>query len=439
MRHLLLFLSLFGYVVAPAQVQRNAPNILILLADDLGWNDVGYRNAKRVTPVINQLAKEGIELQRFYTYPVCSPARAALLSGIMPRRFGIVDVMGPGQQGIPKTVVTLPAKLKSLGYQTSLIGKWHLGNNNGPMTYGFDHFYGFLSAELDYFKHTDKRGKPDWQRDGKQIEEAGYTTYLFADDAVKQIKARDKSQPFFLEVAFNAPHIDLAAPPELIEKHKADGLYGAVVEGLDIGIGRVLAVLDEQGIRNNTIVIFCSDNGAPQRSGSNLPLNNFKATIYEGGIRTPAIVRWPGHTPTRVATQHAVAMNDLYPTLLHAIGSPLAADAKLDGVSQWQAISSGKAIERTPFLIASHDIALFDGDWKLMEFGDGKRSLYNLSKDISETKDEWSKQPELAAKLGAKLDEIKKGLPAAGDRQMGGPGGGKKGGGKGPGGKGAAK
>ena len=121
MRHLLLFLSLFGYVVAPAQVQRNAPNILILLADDLGWNDVGYRNAKRVTPVINQLAKEGIELQRFYTYPVCSPARAALLSGIMPRRFGIVDVMGPGQQGILKTVGTLPTKLKSLGYQTSLI------------------------------------------------------------------------------------------------------------------------------------------------------------------------------------------------------------------------------------------------------------------------------------------------------------------------------
>ncbi|MEI6460472.1 MAG: sulfatase-like hydrolase/transferase [Verrucomicrobiota bacterium] len=439
MRHLLIFLSLGCFVAAQAQVQRNAPNILILLADDLGWNDVGYRNPKRVTPVINKLAKEGLDLQRFYTYPVCSPARAALLSGIMPRRFGIVDVMGPGQQGIPKTAVTLPAKLKSLGYQTSLIGKWHLGNNNAPTTYGFDHFYGFLSAELDYFKHTDKRGKPDWQRDGKQIEEVGYTTYLFADDAVKQIKARDKSRPFFLQVAFNAPHVDLAAPAELIEKHKSDGLYGAVVEGLDIGIGRVLAALDEQGIRNNTLVIFCSDNGAPQRSGSNLPLNNFKATIYEGGIRTPAIVRWPGHTPVGVATQHAVAMNDLYPTLLHAIGLPLGPDAKLDGVSQWQAISSGKPIERTSFLIASHDIALFDGDWKLIEFGDGKRSLYNLSTDISETKDEWAKQPELAAKLGAKLDELKKGLPAAPDRQMGGPGGGKKGGGKGTGGKGATK
>jgi len=252
-----LLLSLLTVLVcAPeAAAQAPKPNIVVLIADDMGWNDVGTRNPKMVTPNLVKLAKDGAELQRFYGYPVCSPARAGLLTGVLPRRLGLVNIIMPGQAGITKATPTLPSKLKAAGYATSLIGKWHLGNQNPATAVGFDHFYGFMGGEVDYLKHTDMRGKPDWQRDGKQIEESGYTTYLFADEASKQIRNRDKAKPFYLQVAFNAPHVDLAAPEDLVVKHKSDGLYGAVVEGLDIGIGRILTTLDEQGLGDNTLVI----------------------------------------------------------------------------------------------------------------------------------------------------------------------------------------
>jgi len=430
MRLLVSLLACLAFI--PDIAAQNAkPNIVVIVADDLGWNDIGTRNAKIVTPNLVKLAKDGVELQRFYGYPVCSPARAGLLTGVLPRRLGLVNIIMPGQAGITKATPTLPAKLKSAGYATSLIGKWHLGNQNPPAAVGFDHFYGFMGAELDYIKHTDKRGKPDWQRDGKQIEESGYTTYLFADDASKQIRNRDKTKPFFIEVAFNAPHIDLAAPEDLVAKHKSDGLYGAVVEGLDIGIGRILTTLDEQGLRDNTLVIFVSDNGAPRPTGSNAPLRGYKASVDEGGIRTPAIVRWPKRVPAGVKLDQPIAIIDLFPSIAAALNLPLTADLKIDGVNQWPAISGGKTLPRPAFLVASADIALFDGDWKLIETNAGQRTLYNLKADISEAKDLLSAQPELAAKLGAQLDSLKKDLPAYSGGSIGPGGGGKGGKGKG--------
>jgi arylsulfatase A-like enzyme len=271
------------------------------------------------------------------------------------------------------------------------------------------------------------RGKPDWQRDGKQIEESGYTTYLFADEASKQIRNRDKARPFFLQVAFNAPHIDLAAPEDLVAKHKSDGLYGAVVEGLDIGIGRILATLDEQGLRDNTLVIFVSDNGASRRNGSNAPLRGYKSSVDEGGIRTPAIVRWPKRVPAGVKLDQPIAIIDLFPSIAAALNLPLTAELKLDGVNQWPAIAGGKTLPRPAFLVASADIALFDGDWKLVETNAGQRTLYNLKADVSEAKDLLAAQPELAAKLGAQLDTLKKDLTAysAGGIGKGGAKGGK--------------
>lgn len=427
----LLFSLLACLVFIPdASAQAIRPNIVVLMADDLGWNDVGTRNAKMVTPNLVKLAKDGVELQRFYGYPVCSPARAGLLTGVLPRRLGIVNIIMPGQAGITKATPTLPAKLKSAGYATSLIGKWHLGGQNPATAVGFDHFYGFMGAEVDYLKHTDKRGKPDWQRDGKPIEESGYTTYLFADEASKQIRNRDKSRPFYLQVAFNAPHIDLAAPEDLVAKHKSDGLYGAVVEGLDIGIGRILATLEEQGLRDNTLVVFLSDNGAPRPTGSNAPLRGYKASVDEGGIRTPAIVRWPKRVPAGVKLDQPIAIIDLFPTIVAAANLPSTAELRLDGINQWPAIAGGKTLPRPPFLVASADIALFDGDWKLVENNAGQRALYNLRADVSETKDLLAAQPELATKLGAQLDALKKDLPAYQGGSIG-PGAGKGGKGKG--------
>ena len=415
-----------------ATAQTTKPNVVIIIADDLGWNDIGTRNPKIVTPNLVKLAKEGVELQRFYGYPVCSPARAGLLTGVLPRRLGLVNIIMPGQAGITKATPALPAKLKSAGYTTSLIGKWHLGNQNPSSAVGFEHFYGFMGGEVDYLKHTDMRGKLDWQRDGKQIEESGYTTYLFADEASKQIRNRDKAKPFFLQVAFNAPHVELAAPEDLVAKHKSDGLYGAVVEGLDIGIGRILTTLDEQGLRDNTLVIFVSDNGAPRRTGSNAPLRGYKGSVDEGGIRTPAIVRWPKRVPAGVKLDQPIAIIDLFPSIAAALNLPLNAELKIDGVNQWPAIAGGKTLPRPPFLVASSDIALFDGDWKLVETNAGQRALYNLKADISEAKDLLVTQPEQAAKLGAQLDILKKDLPAYSGGNIG-PGGGKGGKGKGKG------
>ena len=399
-------------VLADAQQPSSPPNVLLIIADDLGWNGVSYHNPKMVTPALAQLAKEGVQLERFYGYPVCSPARSALLTGMMPRRFGLTDVVGPGQQGIPKGTPTLASTLQSAGYRTSLIGKWHLGTNPGPLGYGFDHFYGFLGPEIDYFTHLNQRGVIDWARDGKTVEEKGYSTTLIADEAIAQLKQRDRLKPFYMQVAFNAPHTPLAAPAELIAKYKSDALYTAVIEGLDIGIGRILASLDEQGLRANTVVIFCSDNGATRRFSPNTPLSFGKGTVQEGGIRVPAIVRWPGKVAAGVLSQQPVAAHDLFPSLLAALSLPIPEKIKFDGSNQWPALSTGKTLPRPAFLIAAQDIAFFDGDWKIIESSDGKRSLYNLRTDLGESKDLLASQPELAAKLGAKLDALKQGLPA---------------------------
>ncbi len=401
---------------ASPSTRPSSPNVLILLADDLGWNGVGFHSPKAPTPNLNRFAQEGLELQRFYSYPVCSPARAALLTGQMPRRFGLADVIGPQQAGLPKGGVTLPSVFKSAGYQTSLIGKWHLGNVNPPTQIGFDHFYGFVGPEVDYFKHTNQRGVVDWQRDGKTLQEEGYSTYLIADEAIRQLKQRDPARPFLIEVAFNAPHVPLAAPADLVAKHKTDGIYWAVIEGMDLAIGRVLTALDEQGLRENTIVLFYSDNGAARRDSAvdNAPLSFGKGTVYEGGIRTPCVIRWPGQVPAGAVTQQPVSGQDWLATLAAAAGVPLPSEAKLDGTSQWSALHTGKIVPREPFLIAAYDVALIDGDWKLIEWAsDGEHSLMNLKDDVGEKVDEYVRRGDIGKRMLAKLTELKKDLPEA--------------------------
>ena len=392
------------------------PNILLVVVDDLGWAGVGYHAKSMVTPNLNKLAGEGTELSRFYVYPVCSPTRVALLTGQMPRRFDVLSALQGAEPGMPNGLLTIPSVFKTAGYQTSLIGKWHVGKATTPQQNGFDHFYGFLNAEVDYYKHTGRNGRIDWQRDGKTVTEEGYTTYLLADEAVRQIKSRDKATPFYFQVCLNAPHDPLSAPGDLVEKHKGKGekpgLYAAVVEAMDIGIGRVIDALDAENVRDNTIVVFFSDNGAAPRDGaSNAPLRFGKGSVYEGGIHTPALIRWPGKVAAGGVLTQPVCVQDLFPTLAAAAGVPMLRDAKIDGRSQWPAIAQGRRTEREPFLIASFDTALIDGDWKLIAFQDGKRSLFDLKADLAEQADQFSKQPDIAARLGAKLDTLKKDLP----------------------------
>lgn len=400
----------------PASPNRHAagPNILILVADDLGWGDVGFHGGKIPTPSLDRLTKEGTDLQRFYAYPVCSPTRAALLSGQMPRRFGVTDVMGQGQS-LPTGLVTLPGTLRKAGYSTSLIGKWHLGKNTSvPAQHGFDHFYGFLGPQIDYYNHTNPRGSVDWQRDGTTVSEEGYSTRLIADEAIKQIDQSEPIKPFFIQVCFNAPHVPQSAPEEVVAKYKSLGTRAtgaAVIDELDAAIGRILTTIDQQQLRENTIVVFFSDNGASRQLGSNGPLRAGKGTLYEGGIRTPCVIRWPGQVPAGIPNKQPVAVQDLFPTLLAAAG--VKNEASLDGVSQWPSIHGGRIEKRPAFAIATSDIALIDGDWKLIERGTGERSLYHLSADISESKDESGGQPEIAARLASQLAILKKDLPAA--------------------------
>ena len=400
---------------------------MVVIADDLGWGDVGFHQGAIPTPNLDRLAKDGVELQRFYVYPVCSPTRAAFLTGQMPRRFGITYPLGPREPGLPSGLPTLPRTLQSVGYQTWLVGKWHVGTRSPPRQSGFDHFYGFLGPEVDYFKHTGRNGALDWQRNGQTVEEQGYSTSLFADEAIRLLEQRDVTRPFFLEVAFNAPHFPLSAPEEYLAKYAhlppRSATYAAVVDALDASIGRILAVLDKQGLRGHTLVVFFSDNGAGGQGGSNRPFRAGKDTVFEGGIHTPCMMRWPGHLKAGTVTHLPLAAEDLFPTLAGAVGVPVSEASKLDGKNLWEPLHRGRVQDRGSFVIAGADCAILDGDWKLIETADGKRSLYQLAKDPGETMDLFTQDSEIAQHLGAKLAEVKKDLPAVRARPRRGPGG----------------
>jgi arylsulfatase A-like enzyme len=424
---ILILAAVIGHTsISMAQSHTNAPNILVFVVDDLGWGDVAYHKGHIPTPHLDRLASEGVDLQRFYVYPVCSPTRAAFLTGQMPRRFGIADVVGP-MQNLPEGLTTLPGTLRSAGYQTSLIGKWHLGRTNTPQKNGFDHFYGFLGPQIDYFKHTNQRGEPDWQRDGTPVNEDGYSTFLIADEAIRQLEKRDVAKPFFMEVAFNAPHFPLSAPDDLIAKYKkmppAEATYLAVVDALDASIGRILASLDKQGLRDSTLVVFFSDNGASAREGgSNGPFRAGKGTVFEGGIRTPCLMRWPSHLKAGTVSLQPLSVQDLFPTLVGAAGSSLKAETKLDSTNLWDALRGGSIQERGTFVIAATDCALFDGEWKLIETSDNKRSLFHITQDPYEQTDVYSTSNPIALTLETKLNQIKKDLPTVTVRQRPGPG-----------------
>lgn len=417
----LLFASvlLAGIVAAAPPVTRAIrpePNLLVLIADDLGWGDVSMHCGMTRTPHLDGLATDGLELQRFYAHPVCSPTRAAFLTGQMPRRFGIVHPLGAREPGLPAGLPMLPRTLQSAGYQTFLVGKWHLGTQSPPRQSGFDHFYGFMGPEVDYFKHTSRNGAVDWQRNGQTVDEAGYSTQLLADEAIRLLGKRDPAKPFFLEVAFNAPHFPLSAPAEYLAKYTdlppGMATYAAVVQALDDAVGRVLAALDKQGLRDNTLVVFFSDNGAGGvQGGSNGPFRAGKDTVFEGGIRTLCLMRWPGQIPAGTISQQPLAVYDLFPTLAAAAGVPMKTGQPLDGKNLWPAIQTGVLQERSPFLIAHTDFALFDGDWKLIETANGQRSLYQIAKDPDETMNVRAIFPDVTRRLEARLAEVKQDLP----------------------------
>ena len=378
------------------------PNIIYMLIDDLGFTDVGFHGSEIKTPHIDKLAAGGARLEAFYVQPVCSPTRAALMTGRYPMRHGLqVGVVRPwAQYGLPLEERTLPQALQEAGYFTAICGKWHLGHFQRaylPTNRGFLHQYGHYNGALDYFTH-DRDGGFDWHRNDQVCRDDGYTTTLLGDEAVRLIEQQDASRPFFLYVPFNAPHSPLQAPTEYLEKYQSIAdqkrrTYAAMVNCVDDQIGRIVAALEKRGLTGNTLIAFSSDNGGPLGSGAtNGSLRAGKATLYEGGIRVSAFANWPGQTaPGTVVTQplHVV---DWYPTLLKLAGASLEQKLPLDGRDAWPTIAAGKP---TPHEEILHNTtpgngAIRVGDWKLVLNGnqpeEGSEALAQADKQAKKGK-----------------------------------------------------
>ena len=403
------------------------PNVVIVLADDLGWRDVGFHGGKTPTPHIDRIAREGLELARCYAFPFCSPTRSALLTGRMPIRYGMVfTVIRPwSPHGLPVEEHLLPETLKSLGYQTACIGKWHLGHAHRrllPNARGFDHFYGHVNADVDYFSHRHMAGL-DWQRNGVSVDEEGYSTALLAKEAVNWIRQRDRTRPFFLYLPFNAVHTPLSAPDEVMVKYRQlpnarlRVLAGAI-DAMDAAVGQVLAVLDSEGLAKDTLVLFLSDNGGALAQGSdNSPLRAGKGTAYEGGIRVPAAIRFPGRVAAGAKSQQVLAVTDLFPTLLGAVGGTPQGKKPLDGLNLWPQLSGATVLAREPLFFgvksnerADFRYAVLHGEWKLIRTVEqGKAGaaeyLFHLASDPAEAKDVRDANPAKARELSAALDQ----------------------------------
>ena len=408
----------------------SAPNIVILIADDMGWGDVGYHGSEIRTPELDRLAAEGMRLERFYVYPVCSPTRSALLTGRSSLETGMLGPSNPWYaHGLAADEKLLPEYFQEAGYRTHAVGKWHMGPNEDhyhPMNRGFDSFYGHLHGFLNYEMHT-AYGRVDWQRDGETVLEPGYTTRLIAAEAVRLIEERDAAAPLLLYVSFNAPHSPLQAPEETIAEyaHIADEhrrIYAAMVTEMDRGIARITAALEDAQIAGNTLLMFFSDNGGSLVLGANNgALRGGKASPFEGGIRVPALLHWPTRLEPGSVFGERITVTDLLPTLLEAADASVEAPKPLDGRSFWSAIADGAAPPPGEATVLSHftggllRYAYFKDQWKLVQARDGtggvKYLLFDILDDPYERNDLAEARPELLGELAAELEAMPKAEP----------------------------
>ncbi|MBL9202500.1 MAG: arylsulfatase [Opitutaceae bacterium] len=390
-----LLLCVSSVIVHAAQ-PAGLPNILFILSDDQGFADIGYRSTEVRTPHLDALAASGVRLEQFYVQPVCTPTRAALMTGRYPMRLGLqLGVIKPeSRHGLPLSARTLPQALREAGYFTALCGKWHLGNGAPeylPTARGFDHQYGFYLGMTDYF--TRKRdGGLDWHRGDHALREDGYVTDLIANEAVSLIEKHDTAaKPFFLYVAFSAPHTPLQATDEWLARfaHIADQkrrTHVAMIAHMDAAIGRIVATLEKKDLREKTLIVFSSDNGANLPVGDNGSLRDQKGSIYEGGVRVPAFATWPGRLPAGRLVQQPLHIADWHPTLLRLANAKADPVVKLDGRDLWPALVDPKAkpIHDEILINAAPGTgALRRGKWKLVLNGHLKYKGGTPSPDFS--------------------------------------------------------
>ena len=429
----LLFCFLVSYGQKNQKKATDKPNIILIIADDAGWNDVGYNGSEIQTPNIDKLAKNGVVLNRFYASPTCSPSRASLLTGRPSSRMGIVaPISDKSKMKLPDSIPTLPKLLHQNNYQTALFGKWHLGlqPSSGPKAYGFDYSYGFLHGQIDQYTHKYKNGDESWYRNGEFIVEKGHATDLITQEAIQWIsEKRDAKKNFFLQVAYSAPHFPLQEEQKWKDpymhsiKNSSRRDFAAAMSHLDNSIGILLDKLKQEKLDKNTLIIFMSDNGAMEnwnskgeyndvhpsndRLGDNTPLRDWKTSNYEGAIRVPCAVYWKGHLKS-YANQSYISVIDLLPSFLFLAGDENLPPT-IEGKNVWSAISENKAISNQEIYVRGHlQESLIQSPWKIIRTRHlaipADYELYNIEKDPEEKNNVILQNEALAEKMKMALE-----------------------------------
>ncbi|MGH9629908.1 MAG: sulfatase-like hydrolase/transferase [Bryobacteraceae bacterium] len=442
-------LSLSAAAAAVAQDRANKPNFIIIYTDDQGIGDLGcYGASDAKTPNLDKLAASGVRFTSWYTNcPVCSPSRASLMTGKYPQRHGITEVLTSTAQfnipGLKKGETMLPRELGKLGYRSAVIGKWHMGSaaHSKPMAQGFDEFFGFYSGWTDYYSHryyTLGRGQSEivhdmWRGDEEVWEDNTYQTELLTREAKAFLSRQTRERPFLLYLAFAAPHYPMTAPQKYVDRFpktmdRDRRMHLAMISAIDDGVGEVLGLLKEKGMDRDTVVFFQSDNGSTQETradhrgqpydgGSNAPFRGYKMGLFEGGIRMPAIMSWPGRIPSGQVVDEAGAAMDILPTFLSMAGANASGLKGIDGKDVTAVVRSrGKSPHDALFWSYKNQRAVRKGSWKLLlnppSFAGqpvtDKVWLSNLKDDPGEKKNWAAAHPDTVRDLRARLEEWEK-------------------------------
>ena len=455
-----LVATLAGCASSPGPDSETAdtrPNIVILLADDLGWTDVSFHGGNIATPNIDRIAVEGAELNRYYVAPVCSPTRAGLMTGRYPIRYGAMRAVYPPWRdgGMDLSEWTMADILAEVGYKhRGIFGKWHLGHSDKkyhPLRRGFTEFYGHYNGAVDYFTH-EREGEVDWHSGFDPSDDPGYTTDLIADAAAEFIRRHaGDPEPFLCYVPFNAPHSPFQAKEEDLplyaglppargffqgfegvsmeasreQRERNRRILGAMVHSLDQGVGKVLDAIDEAGIVRNTFVLFTSDNGGVRGIGENTPLRGSKATVFEGGIRVVAAARWPSRIPVGGKITVPLANIDILPTVMRMAGVDRYHGKPIDGLDVLDVLTGRQeTLDRELFNYIGQEgahreqVSYMTNEWKMVVVGPDvtdaggddsarQRFLFRISEDMSEQRNVLAEHPELAASMYGKIKEFR--------------------------------
>lgn len=421
----LLAASAITPMAAVARPAGTPPNIVVILADDLGYGDLGVQGGKDVrTPRIDRLARQGVRMTQFYSSaPVCGPSRAALMTGRQQNRFGFENNMGAEQRtdptaGLPRDLPTIAERLRGHGYATGMIGKWHIGFTapNTPVARGFDYFYGFLDGAIGYIP-TNTPADRFMLRGTQTVPHPAHTTDTFADEAVGFVQ-QNRDKPFFLYVPFNAVHAPLQSITPYLDqfKHVADPkrrTYLAMLSAFDRAVGRIVDAVDQAGLGRDTLIVFTSDNGGPtwQTTSSNGPLNGVKALLLEGGIRVPTIVRWTGQLPSGEVSRRVGVGHDIPCMAMAVAGVP--ADPTLDCVNLLPDLRARRTgfSDRPLYWRSNIQGAARQGQWKWLRVAN-QSYLFNLATDSGERRNVAGRNPQVAQRLQQQWEAWNATLPA---------------------------